>query len=292
MSAEPAPTPSIRTRGTCVTCGATLSGKYCAACGEKQPGPDDYAFGHFFDGVIEAFTHADGKIFQSLRLLLTQPGRLTAEFIAGRRKPYLKPLALFLVANTVFFLALPLIGWDTLTTPLARHLHNQFYSPLVRAVFERRFPAGRTVPAEFVREFDTHGALLAKSLVIAMVPLFALVLWAVFARARRRYLEHVVFALHFYAFWLFFLVASLGLTTGVVRLLAAGGAKPSDNAIDDVVSLVGLALLTLYLFHAVRTVHGGSRPATLARALVLAVSVGAIMLVYRGFLFLVTYCML
>lgn len=275
--------------GHCVTCGAPLTGKYCAACGEKRLGPDDYKLGHFAGDAVESFTHADGKVFRSFWLLLSQPGRLTAQYLAGRRKPYLKPLALFLVANTVFFLTLPLIGWNTLTTPLQIHLHNELYSPLARAVLERRFPAGTDVPADYVREFNAHGALLAKSLVIVMVPLFALLVWACFARARRHYLEHVVFALHFYAFWLLYLIASLGLTNGVLRFIIAGGGRPSDMTIDNTISLLGFGILALFTFYAVRTVYGGSRRATLVRAIVLTVGVMQIVQVYRCFLFFVTY---
>jgi len=282
----------METPVNCVTCGEPLTGKYCAACGEKRPGPDDFKLAHFVDDAAESFTHADGKVFQSFRLLLARPGRLTADYLAGRRKPYLKPLALFLVANTVFFLALPLLGWNTLTTPLHIHLHSELYSPLARAVFERRFPEGTALPANYAHEFNAHGALLAKSLVIAMVPLFALTVWACFARSRRRYLEHVVFALHFYAFWLLYLLASLGLTNGMLRLLAAGGWHPSDLAIDNVITLLGLGFVTFFTYHAVRTVYGGSRGAGWAKALVLAASVVGIVQIYRGFLFFVTYCTL
>lgn len=282
-------TPGTDAPGKCVTCGAPLTGKYCAACGEKQPGPDDHHLGHFADDVLESFTHADGKIFRSFWLLLSRPGRLTAEFLAGRRKPYLKPLALFLVANTVFFLVLPLLGWNTLTTPLQIHLHDELYSPLARAVFERKFPAGTDVPADYAREFNHHGALLAKSLVIVMVPVFALLVWVCFARAKRHYLEHVIFALHFYAFWLLYLVASLGLTNGVLRLIVAGGGHPSDLAIDNTISLLGLGILTLFIYRAGRTVYGGSGRAVLVKALILAVGVTGIVQVYRCFLFFVTY---
>ena len=275
--------------GNCVTCGAPLTGKFCAACGEKRPGPDDYKLGHFADDAVESFTHADGKVFRSMALLLSRPGRLTAEYLRGRRKPYLKPLALFLVANTIFFLALPLLGWNTLTTPLQIHLHNELYSPLARAVFAHRFPAGVEVPADYVREFNHHGALLAKSLVIVMVPLFALLVWACFVRARRHYLEHVVFGLHFYAFWLLYLVASLGLTNGVLRLIVAAGGHPSDLAIDNTISLLGLGIVTLFIYHAVRTVYGGSGRAALVKALILAIGVNQIVQVYRCFLFFVTY---
>ena len=273
----------------CATCGAPLAGAYCSQCGERRLGPHDYEFGHFAGEALESFTHADGKIFNSLRLLLTRPGRLTAEFLAGRRKPYLKPLSLFLVANTAYFLIQPLFGWDTLSTSLHLYLHDQPYSWLVRAIFERRFAAGETVPPDYVRSFNAHGVLLAKSLVLVMVPLFSLAVWAFEAGARRRYLEHFIFALHFYAFWLLYLAASLGLTTGLLRLLGPRVWTSHAAALDWLLVLTGYLVFTLYLYPAIRAVYGGSRPAGLTKAAALALCVLPVLQVYRLFLFLLTY---
>ena len=58
-------TPANDAPGQCVTCGAPVAGKFCAACGEKRPGPDDYRLEHFADEAVESFTHADGKVFRS-----------------------------------------------------------------------------------------------------------------------------------------------------------------------------------------------------------------------------------
>ncbi len=75
----------------------------------------------------------------------------------------------------------------------------------------------------------------------------------------------------------------------MLRLLAAGGWHPSDLVIDNAVSLVGLLVVTLFAYHAGREVYGGSRPAGLAKGLVLAASIMLIVQIYRGFLFFVTY---
>jgi Protein of unknown function (DUF3667) len=272
----------------CPACGTPMAALYCPACGEKRVGPGDYKLGHFVDEAFETFAHADGKVFISLRLLLTQPGRLTAEYLKGRRRPYLKPLPLFLVANAIYFLALPLVGWNPLTTPLDTHLHHEWYSPLARAIFEGSFRGGHA-PPEYVQAFDAHAALFAKSLVIAMVPLLALATWVFFPRPRRPFLQFGVFALHFYAFFLFYLLASTGITSGILRLLFAQGFHPGDVATDNVISLGGLILLALYLFAASGRVFGGTRALRAAKALALAVIVIEIMHVYRLMLFLITF---
>jgi hypothetical protein len=273
----------------CASCGTPMAARYCPACGEKRIGPADFRIGHFLDDVLETFTHADGKVFLSLRLLLTRPGLLTADYMEGRRRPYLKPLPLFLVANTIFFLGLPLAGFNTLTTPLAVHLQHELYSPIARAMFEHRFPAGRHIPAGFAQEFDAHCALLAKSLVIAMVPALALASAAMLYRRRRPFLQHLVFALHFYAFFLLYLLASLGITMGILRLIVAAGFHPGDLAIDNTISAIGAAILALYLYPAIRRAFGGSPLPAAASAIALTVLVVEILHGYRFLLFLVTY---
>ncbi|MDP2136554.1 MAG: DUF3667 domain-containing protein, partial [Candidatus Didemnitutus sp.] len=72
----------------CVSCGAPTEGQFCAQCGEKRVGPGDLTLRHFVEHMLEAFTHADGKIFLTVRLLLARPGRITADYLRGKRKPY------------------------------------------------------------------------------------------------------------------------------------------------------------------------------------------------------------
>jgi uncharacterized protein DUF3667 len=68
----------------CGNCGAELGGAFCQACGQKATGPD-VRLHDFFHEAFHEFAHVDGKIVQTLRLLLTKPGLLTKEFLSGRR---------------------------------------------------------------------------------------------------------------------------------------------------------------------------------------------------------------
>jgi hypothetical protein len=269
----------------CPSCGAPRPGKFCSACGEKRVDHHDYALGHFLGHLAEAFAHADGKLFLSLRQLLAHPGVLTADFFAGKRRPYLHPLSLFIFANTVFFLALPLLGWDTLTTPLESHLHEQIYAPVARWVMARHFAPGVALPHELVHAFDHQGAVLANSLVILMVPLFTLPL-ALLVRGWR-WLQHGVFALHFWAFTLFLLIAELGLTNVVLHWLWDHGWQPSGDAIDHAVSGVVAAVIALYLYHAIRRAYGAQRW-LVVKAIGLALLAVPVVQAYRLILFLLT----
>jgi hypothetical protein len=61
----------------CPTCERPLAILFCAHCGERRPAQSDHTLKHFLGHLFEAFTHADGKIFLTVRLLIIEPGRLT-----------------------------------------------------------------------------------------------------------------------------------------------------------------------------------------------------------------------
>ena len=84
----------------CANCYAALQGPYCSQCGQHVA---DFHrsllrfVGEFFDNVI----CWDNKFLRTLGPLLTQPGVLTREFMAGRRVRYVQPLRLFLFVSAV-----------------------------------------------------------------------------------------------------------------------------------------------------------------------------------------------
>src|SRR6266571_5189815 len=87
----------------CENCGASLSGRFCAQCGQAAI---DYrrSFRHVIVDVLDSFLNWDSKFFATLGLLITRPWRLTNEFLAGRRMRYVHPLRLYLLASILFFL--------------------------------------------------------------------------------------------------------------------------------------------------------------------------------------------
>src|SRR5256886_5984853 len=89
----------------CENCGAQLSGKYCAQCG--QPAIDyRRSFRHVIVDVLDSFLNWDSKFFATIGLLIVKPWRLTNEFLAGKRVRYLHPLRLYLLASILFFFAI------------------------------------------------------------------------------------------------------------------------------------------------------------------------------------------
>jgi hypothetical protein len=89
----------------CPNCEASVSGNFCHECGQEtvlHP-PSSREFLHEFIGHYVAL---EGKLWKSLGLLLFRPGRLTLEYIKGRRVRYVQPLRLYLTFSLIFFAVL------------------------------------------------------------------------------------------------------------------------------------------------------------------------------------------
>ena len=93
----------------CPNCATQLGGKFCQGCG--QPAhlhvPSAREFLHEF---IAHYVALEGKLWKSVALLLFKPGRLTLEYIQGRRVRYVEPLRLYLSFSIIFFALFKLSG--------------------------------------------------------------------------------------------------------------------------------------------------------------------------------------
>jgi hypothetical protein len=88
--------------GNCANCGAPLSGSFCASCGQKAHVHRSLV--HVGEEFLHGITHFDGKAWQTLPMLFFRPGRLTRDYIEGKRARYIAPVPLFLlVVFTMFF---------------------------------------------------------------------------------------------------------------------------------------------------------------------------------------------
>lgn len=90
--------------GTCSDCGAETSGAFCTNCG--QPTHVHRTLLHLGEELLHGVMHFDARIWRTLPLLWLNPGRLTREWVEGRRTRYVSPLAIFLFTLFVMFFAL------------------------------------------------------------------------------------------------------------------------------------------------------------------------------------------
>lgn len=103
---------------TCPSCNTAVSTPYCPGCGERLLRAHELTLRGLFDLLVRAFTSIDGRLIRSVGCLVSRPGFLTVAYLQGRRKPYVGPVALFLMANVLFFATESLTGGKVFTTPL------------------------------------------------------------------------------------------------------------------------------------------------------------------------------
>lgn len=92
--------------GTCLNCGADVSGAFCGTCGQKLHLHRTLA--EFWHDLAHSVFHFDGKIWRTLPLLAWNPGHLTRRYIHGERAKFVSPFALFLFS---VFLMFAIFSW-------------------------------------------------------------------------------------------------------------------------------------------------------------------------------------
>jgi hypothetical protein len=92
----------------CLNCGTGLIGRHCHGCG--QAAHVHRSLGAFFHDLLHGVFHFEGKIWRTLPLLVWNPGRLTREYIDGRRASYVSPIALFLFVVFLTFAVFNALG--------------------------------------------------------------------------------------------------------------------------------------------------------------------------------------
>ncbi len=269
----------------CPSCGTAATTPFCPGCGERPIAPFDLSVQGIASQLMKVVGGLDSRVVRSLRELLLSPGELTLAYVAGRRKPYVGPFQLFLLANVVFFIVQSLTHTRVFSSSLDSHLHHQDWSALAEQLVAERLSAMHTTLAEFTPLFDRAVVLNAKALIVLMVAPLALMLPLVFPRRGRPLSIHAVFALHFYAFAL--LLFSVGLGAALIDQWLGGGGLGSAH-VDKVVTGVMLVACAVYAYLGAARVYPGHAALRVAQAIVVAVIVGAVILGYRFVIFLIT----
>ena len=93
----------------CLNCGHPFFGneKYCPNCGQKNKSKK-IAFKSFLVEVFNGFISWDAKFWKTLIPLLTKPGKVSKDYISGKRSRYSNPFQFYLSVSILFFIILGL----------------------------------------------------------------------------------------------------------------------------------------------------------------------------------------
>jgi hypothetical protein len=86
----------------CLNCGTDLQGNFCHNCGQENLEMKE-SFGHMINHAVSDYFHFDYQFFHTLKPLFAKPGKLTVDYLAGRRMQYLHPVKMYIFISLVFF---------------------------------------------------------------------------------------------------------------------------------------------------------------------------------------------
>jgi len=317
----------------CLNCGAYMRGQYCAVCGQRSRS----RLISLWELISDAFgdlLEIDSRLWRTLVPLLIRPGRLTHDYLQGRRARYMPPFRMYLVLSLLFFVvaffdpredlslffepepeassedaagaAEPaeeavrekldelvdqgvIVGDDLpedLTAPNSGfNIQFNDEGELVESKCETDASDVEDLPAWLQRrltperlqrvcertQIDGGRAFLDKlvdnipAALIILLPLMAFVLKALYPLSRRYYAEHLLFFVHFHAF--FFMILSLQI---MLMRLSTWLHIPQALAILAVV--VASFYVPVYLFMSMRRVYAQGRFITLLKYIVLIIA--------------------
>jgi hypothetical protein len=214
-----------------------------------------------------------GKLPRTLAGLLLRPGFLTCEYAAGRIARYVPPLRLYLVSSLLLFVVLPYVAdFDRLWRALEGRVEEArrrssvaepfvlvrlgidpaaapaWLRPAAGYVVRQEARLNAMPPREGARVLYGETMENVPRVVFVILPVFALFLKALFPR--RRYAQHLVFALHLHAF---------------LFLLALAALAARSTALLPVLALAA----QLYLLVALKRVYAQGWPRTVVKFLAL-----------------------
>jgi len=323
---------STEASANCLNCGARLRGQYCGSCGQRSRSRLISLWELLTDAFGDLF-EIDSRLWQTVIPLLTRPGRLTHDYLQGKRARFMPPFRMYLVLSVLFFIVAFFDPQEKLSL---------FFEPEPGAATEEAAPEPNDAASEaeeVLEELRTQGIIVGDHLpedldtgdgfniqidgdrvrtsddchieaddledmpgwmskrltperlqrvcertqiddgkalfdrlideiptaLFVLLPLMAFVLKALYPLSKRYYVEHLLFFVHFHAF--FFLMLTLQ-----ILLLRFARLVGIPDAIPILTIIASSFYIAIYLFVAMRRVYGQGRIITFLKYIVLLVA--------------------
>lgn len=162
----------IQKEGVCLNCGTEVQGNYCSNCGQKFQ-PTKLPLNQFLEDAVETLFNLDNRVLKTLKDLFLKPGKVTLEYIEGKRATYLPPLRIYISISVIYFLIAELIGSE------------------------------KILFVNFTQDGDSQ-INLAKVIQIGMfflVPVMAAILKLLHRKRKAFYVEYLIFSMHIHTIW-------------------------------------------------------------------------------------------
>jgi hypothetical protein len=97
----------------CLNCGTELKGPFCYYCGQPDKNLMRF-FPALLRDLLEDVIDLDSRFMRTLRPLLFHPGKLTRDYLDGRRFRYVAPMRLYIFSSMLFFILAGTLAGDAI----------------------------------------------------------------------------------------------------------------------------------------------------------------------------------
>jgi hypothetical protein len=192
--------------------------RFCPECGQKRP--HRLSVGHVLHELLHVFTHA---VVGYVPQVLLHPGRIVADYLAGRRKHYFNPFQFLLLV----------VGFAAAAAAL---LH---YYDVIGDVTQRRYGRMGAVQAARMGEYFHYlGKYYNLWWLLLLLPVYSLLTWLVYRRQGLNYAE---------CFFVHVIIGSAFHVYQIVLWLALWALRIQVQAMSNTASLLQVLTVLLYL---------------------------------------------
>jgi len=116
----------LRKSDTCLNCNTPLrpEDNYCPNCGQEN-NTHQIPVKHIVLETFEDFFHFDTKLWNTIKTTFTRPGKITVDYLEGKRARYVPPVKLYIFISFIFFLLLGKLSDHTIDGSRKNHKLSQ-----------------------------------------------------------------------------------------------------------------------------------------------------------------------
>ena len=185
----------------CKNCKNSFKGKFCNNCGEKVYTEKDRSVLLLLSQGLHFITHLEGTFFNTIKAIITRPGKFSLDYCEGVRKKYFKPLGFFLML-VIIYLLFPF--YQGLNMNLYSHTHHDVYGSYAMRKTIELMQAKHLSDGEIGQTFHHASEKISKFLLFIIIPFMALFSWLMGFKKRKYYFDNFIFcteAVSFFILW-------------------------------------------------------------------------------------------
>ncbi len=206
---------------------------FCPNCGQENHDLK-IPISHFIEEFLEGILHFDSKVWHTLKTLFFYPGKITNDFLEGKRVSFVPPIRLYVFFSFIFFLTLSFVfnhkdEDKKLTQIIAEEgqakpeeIKQVFDSLEYKVNMEDSLGAKkskyienklRKIASMTGRDINQLNQKIYKTFSFALfflLPVFAFIMKLIYRSSKKYYYEHFIAAIHYHVILFIILLIAVG----------------------------------------------------------------------------------